>query len=255
MDYLSNLLTVPNIVAFLSLLVAVITARYAFRNRIQLRILFTNIREIGKLSDSNRKIKVYYENQEVVQVTTSKAWFWNRGKRPLKREDIPENDPLRILIKGRNDREITILDFKVLKTSNDSSNFELQRTTQPNVLDLNFDYIDSQGGAFFEIQHSGNENVTLDIAGVILGPKGKTKAKKFSSYYYTELSPFKATVRDIGGIVVLFLLAGAAMSVISREYSPFALMGIGCILFFLLIFFKFRHQYPRTLSIQKMDVD
>jgi hypothetical protein len=171
-----NLLSIVGIAfGVIGIIVSVIMTLKS-RVRVELYLLYESIPEIRKLSDKNRKIKVTYNNTPVDQVTTTLIWLINKGKKPLKREDIPQNDPLTInFISAQNsEEEIEILDFKVVKVSKESSNFNL--SVQPkNTIILNFDYIDYMEGALFEVQHSGHKLTLLKLGGVLLGPKRNPK--------------------------------------------------------------------------------
>ena len=62
--------------------------------QIELHIIYIHRKEISKISGINRKIKVLYGESEVDRVTTTTIAIWNKGRKPLKREDVPQNDPL-----------------------------------------------------------------------------------------------------------------------------------------------------------------
>ena len=164
------------LVGFIGILVSIIVSVRS-RIRVEPYILFENIPELTKLSEANRKITVNYAERVVGQVTTTRVWFLNKGKRPLKRDDIPTNDPLSIEILNPKDvqTEVEILDFAVLKVSKQSSNFYLIPSQSKRTLKLDFDYVDSQEGVLFEIQHTGLTKCELKLNGVILGPKSVPK--------------------------------------------------------------------------------
>ena len=75
---------------------------------------YVNYIDIIKYSPSRNRnrLKVYFDNQEVDEVFTTYLFFWNSGRRPIRREDIPT--PLKISYIGENAQ---ILDFTVLKVS------------------------------------------------------------------------------------------------------------------------------------------
>lgn len=192
---------------FLGIIVSIIVTMRS-RIRVEPFLFYENIREVSKLSDANRKIIVRYSDQEVNQVTTTRVWLWNKGKRPLRREDVPAKDQLLIELKKPNDAEnkIAILDFAVLKRSKESSNFQLHRTESANTLLMDFDYLDCRDGVLMDIQHTGDDKTSLSLAGVILGPKRKTK---ILVSYDTLIFPFISPQKKISISKQIMILAVA----------------------------------------------
>ncbi|MFA7360418.1 MAG: hypothetical protein WC139_05215 [Candidatus Kapaibacterium sp.] len=153
------------------------------RNRIVPKLKYTSIGEIRKLSNLNRKISVSYNNKIVPEVTTTTVWFWNKGKKPLKKEDVPDKAKLYIELISKGEGEnIDILDYGIIKVSQESTNAQFVYDEVKNRFYLEFDYFDYNEGVVFEIQHTGNKYTILKFGGVILGPKKNTKVEYISSY-------------------------------------------------------------------------
>ena len=43
-------------------------------------------------------VEITFEGRAVERVTTTFVWFWNAGRRPIHRSDIPTSQPIRIAI-------------------------------------------------------------------------------------------------------------------------------------------------------------
>jgi hypothetical protein len=213
-----NFLTDPLFLGLSSLTIGIIALIIAFifyfksKIRIMPNLAYKSITEVSKLSDCKRKIKVLYNDKEVSQVTTTKIWFWNNGKRPLKREDIPLKDPLRITIENKKLDEIIILDYNIIKISKESLNFNLLSGIKLNELILDFDYLDYKDGGGFEIQHTGNRESQIKLEGVILGPKKETNIIKNINENYESFSKrLKLSFFRIAPMLIMLLIISPIM--------------------------------------------
>jgi hypothetical protein len=153
---------------------------------VEIKIYYEHIAEFNKLKEANQKIKVFFEEEDVERVTTTRIWLWNNGRRPVKKEDIPDDEKLHLDfedVKESGSNPIKILDHDIIKCSRDSMNF---RTVikPPNKVGLEFDNMDGKEGAAIEIQHTGSDKSLLDFKGIILGPKTKPKIK--GDVYYSK---------------------------------------------------------------------
>lgn len=140
---------------------------------------FKNFPEVRKISDENRQIKVLYKDNEVNQVTTTRFYFWNKGKRPLKKEDVPINDPLSIKLISEN-KDITILDFNLFKVTKDSCAIKAELGESSDQMVILFNYLDNKDGFILDVQHNGDYKTIAEIQGVFLGPKLSPKIKNYT---------------------------------------------------------------------------
>ena len=145
-------------------------------------VYYWNDTQISKLSNENRKIKVSYEYKEVEQVTLTRVRFWNAGRRVIKREDIPDKEPLIFRLADVNDQPVHILDYSILKTTPGVGAIKLTYTEDYSGLLMDFDYLDSKGGVVIDVQHTGDEHSKPELEGRILGPKKKTSILTYSQY-------------------------------------------------------------------------
>lgn len=132
-------------------------------------IYFQTFRDIDKIEggEDEENIKVFYKSEEVDKVYTTYIWFWNKGKRPIHKGDIPAKSELKLsLVNEKND--LQILDYKIIKSSRDPINPSLQRIDNSR-LKLDFEFLDFMDGWVMEVQHTGGQDVQVKFDGVILG--------------------------------------------------------------------------------------
>lgn len=117
-------------------------------------------------------LELSYRGKRIPTLTSTYVWFWNAGRRPIRREDIAPKQPIRITV-GSAKANVEILDSPIVrKVTRDSIGFVANQAT-PNAVDLSFDFLDYQDGALIEIQHTGEFWTEAEISGVILGaPQG-----------------------------------------------------------------------------------
>jgi hypothetical protein len=158
------------ILGILSILVTVYFAiRYSERK--EPRFISLNERKIAVSDDAPEEIQISYKGEKVDQVTSTNVWFWNEGKRPIKLEDIANDQPLLVKLADPN-KAIEILDVSVRKSSRDAINFKAKKEDASTVR-LEFEFLDYRDGAVVEVQHTGTRGTSVNVSGVILGaPKG-----------------------------------------------------------------------------------
>ncbi|MCA1578337.1 MAG: hypothetical protein LC794_13350 [Acidobacteria bacterium] len=160
----------------LSILATVYFAvRYAERK--EPRFISLNDRKIAVSDDAPEEIQIFYKGEKVEQVTSTLIWFWNEGKRPIKKEDLSRSQPL--LIKLQSDETpIEILDVSVRKSSRDAIGFKAIKNSHSSV-SVEFEFLDYRDGAVVEIQHTGTRQTSVEVVGVVLGsPKGIRRAAR-----------------------------------------------------------------------------
>ncbi len=179
--FLAIVAVIGTLITVISLIISFILARRS-SFKVEPVLCFYHTNEISKLSSYNQNISILYQGLEVTEVTSTLIRFWNKGKRPLKKDDIPLNDTLKFSFTNDNpsiNSQIKILDSKILKVSKKSSNIKISRNNVVNLLDFTFDFIDYQEGIVLEVQHTGDINTNVNLVGTILGPKSKLKMNVF----------------------------------------------------------------------------
>jgi hypothetical protein len=151
--------------------------RFAERKDPRLHSLYD--RKIAVSKDAPADIEVRYRGSKVERVASTYIWFWNAGKRPILKTDIPAAQPIQVTLIGPGDTPVQILDTLVRKTTRASIAFEAA-TVSANSVRLTFDFLDTGDGGVVEIQHDGAAGTVVRTQGVILGvPKGiKTSGRR-----------------------------------------------------------------------------
>lgn len=190
-------------IGLVSVIVAII---FYLKGRIRAEpcLYYENYREVSKISDMNRKITVSYEGHPVERITTTRIWFWNKGHKPITRNDIPEEDPLLVRLYSPNSKwtkqqggdvfEPNILDYGMQIVSRKSVGFTVEKPSADlNMIRIDFAYLDNNDGAVFDIQHDGGAGTVLELDGVILGPKRRFRV--WGGEAYTDRLPAGLTKR------------------------------------------------------------
>lgn len=153
----------------LSLVSVVLTVYYYLKSKEAKEpcCYYRTFQDIVKLSPkSSPDIRVYFKGDEVERVFTTYVWFWNKGKRAIKSDAIPENSLLLLKLSDPA-HDIQILDLKVMKRSRDPINFDAQKYDS-DLIHLTFDFLDRKDGAVIEVQHTGSYETQITVEGIIL---------------------------------------------------------------------------------------
>lgn len=187
-------------IGFIGIILAVIF--YSKSRKLKRPIYWMRTFEILKGEEKFPKLSIAYENGIVNTVSLTKIAFLNAGNETIDSGDIAPKNPLRIEIGG----SFKILDKSVVYTKNEANNFRLEETEQKNTLKINFDYLDKNDGAIFQIIHDGASPDAINIKGSI---KGVPRILNFKRKNYLN-----EIILLIGGVI-----AGLAGIAISRHFN------------------------------------
>jgi hypothetical protein len=113
-------------------------------------------------------LKIIYKETTVENLTVSKVLFWNNGNETILKNNIAEKHPIFIFA----NRGVEILDAKMLETNSPASGFSISFSKEVNIVDLGFDYLDSQDGVVIQIIHTGTGQADdLYMTGKVIGGK------------------------------------------------------------------------------------
>jgi len=209
------------LLGILSILATIYFAlKYAERK--EPRFYSLNESKIAISKDTPADIQIMYKGQKVMRVSSTLIWFWNAGKRPINKEDIPAGQPLLVNL-SEPERNIEILDVAIRKTSREAINFRVTKCDTSTV-ELNFDFLDHNDGAAIEIQHTGTLEATVTISGIILGAsKGIEMMSKRSSlsdlvpgrHYYSQARRPSKIFRLFFTFIIIAILGGVSLFVLN----------------------------------------
>lgn len=127
-------------------------------------------------------------------VTSLTFYFWNKGKEPLKSEDLLTD------INFYLNNNAKIIDFKILKSSRDVCKIKLLKQSSDS-LKLDFKILEENDGFTGQIIFEGSEQTRLKIAATIIGVKN---VSDFAASNYYVLG--KTIANILLGIVAIFMM-------------------------------------------------
>ena len=189
LNYLGLLLGILSIIATVYFAI-----RYAERKDPCLQVITDQKIWVDK--EALRNIQIKYGDTLVNRVSMTTVWFWNHGKKPIRRDDVPLKQPLIIELDDSNS-PVTILDVSVQKVSREAIDFSATKFSDSEVR-IEFMFLDRGDGARVEVQHTGSRLTQARIRGVILGaPRGVR---------LVESSPVRLLLLDRGRLPVVTAL-------------------------------------------------
>ena len=141
-----------------------------FRSKSQMAYQLHNFTVIGQPNVTNLgDIKILFNNVAVPRVVVTQLAVWNTGNTVVKGMEIVESDPLTI----RFEDGAMILDAQRVSATQEVNDFRIRVSEHDRSRAfLEFDYLNSQDGAKFQIIHTGG-NGKAKVTGSIRGlPKG-----------------------------------------------------------------------------------
>lgn len=121
------------------------------------------------------QFQMSYGEHPIRNLTVSRFVIWNSGNKLLNHSDIVEEKPLSIT---SSDKEAEILDASIIKRSEESNKFVINKK-ENRCVELEFDYMDKKDGVIVQILHTGSIN-DFDLDCKIKGGKDIRKIAKKS---------------------------------------------------------------------------
>jgi hypothetical protein len=129
-----------------------------------------SINLINGYSTQYEDLKIKYKEKDIENLSVSKILFWNNGSETIDKTDTLEDLPITIC--ANEEKEVEILDVKVLETNNFASDFSAVLLNGGRFAVLSFEYLDSQDGAIIQAIHTGTGAISdLFLIGRIKGAK------------------------------------------------------------------------------------
>ncbi|SDK25542.1 hypothetical protein SAMN05421823_102266 [Catalinimonas alkaloidigena] len=142
-------------------------------------------------------------------LTSMTFYFWNKGSDPILSTDILKNVIFKL------DRNVKIIDYKIIKSSRDVCNLKLIKIND-NTLALNFHILERNDGLTAQIIYEGEKESNLSISSTIIG------VKEISSFSLSQYRLIGKVILNIGiGIFMIFvILVGFGISSSSGSEMP-----------------------------------
>jgi hypothetical protein len=145
--------------------------------------------------DPTKDIEVRYKERPVPLATSTIIGFWNAGREPIRRADLVESHPLRIIL----DQKSEILDARIGAVTRPDLDFRCSADTKSSSVDFDFSFLNHHDGATIEILHTCSNPFSVGIEGTIIGINGPPQRirsplwddpRKFSSPWFWGMMIF-----------------------------------------------------------------
>jgi hypothetical protein len=124
----------------------------------------TSVNLVQDVTNRVDGVEVTYRGQPVTTLTVTKVGFWNAGRETINKEDVSDNDPLRIEL-----AEGVVRDTTILATTSPTVSPEVSGSAESPVVALTFDFLDRKQGMLIQLMHTGPETVEVALKGSIRG--------------------------------------------------------------------------------------
>lgn len=183
-------------------------------------------------------IDILFSGRSIPRLTKFIFIFWNQGD-TLKGGNIDETQLLKLIFQQNTE----ILQARIINKYPNHLQFLFSfDTTQKNILNFSFDYLEKNHAVALEILHTGSNHLP-DLSGVIIGiPEGIKNLGKFS----LEKNPYsKMTI--VTGILAIALIV---IIVISQNIVNLFVFAIYLGLFAYLLYstYRYRRKIPKQLK-------
>ena len=121
---------------------------------------------IRDLSSRFERLQVLYDGKSIRDFTATRFVFWNGGREPILRKDVPLTNPIGIRVK----EGCSILDARRLQHNNDDSQFAVSLTDDPLRVKCEFEFIAQGQGLVMQVLHTGKSGDDVTVQGTVVGP-------------------------------------------------------------------------------------
>lgn len=149
-------------------LIALVIALYEMLKRRgpKLSYQFSGQRIVGRRIDPlPAQVSIQFEGEPVDHLSRTEIILWNAGPAALRRNDIPQSDPLTIQF-----QDSRILMTEITKVVRESSDVSITVAGDRSSATVSFEYLDKNDGALLTLWHDGVDT-TPAIRGVIIGQR------------------------------------------------------------------------------------
>lgn len=208
---------------------------------------YWSFRILGKVEDNFPKdVSVKFREIEVDRLTRTTVIFWNDGTQVLNGSDIVKTDPSLIFYPEGS----MILSSHVLRKTKNANDFRIEPVqNKPNVLSINFEYLDPKDGATCEIVHDSQEHhpkISGSIRGIPSGFRALGKGRRSEGPKGYELWIWILTS-------VILIMFGVIIEYTDSDNDSggfiFVVMGIIYAILLAFILWTTKKSYPKNLDI------
>lgn len=200
---------------------------------------------IKDYSSSIPGLSIEFRGVKVKNLPISKILFWNSGADPIRSQDIPSSNPLRIEV---TDEDLSILGVSIIADNNPASEFGHTLMEGKKYVQLEFNYLNKNNGAVIEVIHSGLSSSDIIVDGEIIGP-----GKPIKRIVTQERTKWTDIMTGIIAVVfmglIIFVIGGSIVQAWEREQYMIAAMGlVGTTGLTIMMGYGVRHMIGRWLN-------
>jgi hypothetical protein len=173
-----------------------------------------SIKSVNIISDYSSKynnLTVAYKGKKVENFTVSKVLFYNRGAEIIDRQNLTTKFHIRVLAV-----ECKVLDARLLQANNLSSDFKVEIDRVNGWVIIDFDYLNTNQGAVFEIIHTGTNSENVAFVGDI---KGVQKLEQVLPDKLMKSEPMPVRTKIILGFATFVATIGLYLLIFQRDFS------------------------------------
>lgn len=181
---------------------------------------------VSPVSGDSGKIKMYYDGQEVQNVSVSRYAIWYSGNDTIQPGDFVSDKPIKFSAKG----DAVILDIAIDYKSDEDNNIKIVNPTSKDA-EIQFKYLSRRDGAIIQVVHTGKAD-EIELSCKIMGGK---KLREYAPIreHAPKSSKYSDFMEYLATNALLMLVAVTDISILSNfiayayEYSIyFAILSV-----------------------------
>jgi hypothetical protein len=182
---------------------------------------------IRDYSESLGGLEIKLKGEKVKTLSVVKIAIWNNGNETLDKHQLVEKDKLRIEISN----DTKVFDYSIIQVNESSNSFNLKKLN-PNIIEINFDYIDQNQGCVIQIIYDGIKTSDINLKGKIKGIKCFKEVDSFTK----KIREVKAANSLIGQKEFVVGLVGSwTFVLIGLSYILYNIRAINIIAFIIIL--------------------
>jgi len=117
---------------------------------------------INNLKSDFGELEVLYNKVKIDNLTKTRIYFWNAGRKSIRKFDLVEATPIMLYTPS----DIDIYKINYIATPDLGKTLQVKETHSKGYM-ITFDAMQKDDGVYFEVLHSGSESCTVNLIGSI----------------------------------------------------------------------------------------
>ena len=188
--------------------------RYSIESR-------TIISDTASLKSEFNELEVYYKDSIIRNLTETRLYFWNAGRKSIRESHLLKATPIEIKIPD----DIVVYNFEYASTLDLEKTLGMNKTEQGDYK-ISFDAMQRHDGICFKILHSGKEDCSISIIGKLDNLIKIKKSKTLPEPNYTEKIVFGTMFCASTALLVYTIINELSLRMIYYDVSPITWSGL-----------------------------